>query len=55
MIKFIIISILCILLMGCTKYAIVTKQGVIAGHIKSREDCEAIIQKFKIDGICVVE
>lgn len=55
MAKILIISLLVIGLSSCVSdgYAIITKDGVMFTHIKSIEDCQAILDKFKIDGICV--
>lgn len=56
--KILIILVCIITLTACDSalnfYAIVTKDGVIMRKIDSKVDCERIIERFKIDGICIV-
>lgn len=56
--KYITILLLSVGIVGCStfaQYAVIVRGGVEFNHIKSLEDCERIIEKFKINGICVEE
>lgn len=53
--KYLLILLFSVGLLGCDPYgyAILTKNGILYSHLKSIEDCERIITKLKIDGICI--
>ncbi len=46
-----------LVLSGCAgeRYALITKDGILYMHIKSERECQQIMKKFNVDGICVIE
>lgn len=54
--KYLLIVCLCMLgMVGCSlnRYALITKDGILARNVDSRQSCELLIKKFNINGICI--
>lgn len=56
--KYILILSCALFLSGCNMfpkdYVIVTQDGILWRHIHSLEECQLMIKKFKIDGLCLI-